>query len=133
MPRTSAAASLTVLPRLRLEPPPHLSKAERDVFVATVNSVKPEHFAAEDAPLLSAYCAAVVQERAIVASLAKAAEDEVDRLRAAHDRIAGTLVKLARALRLGPMARDATHRRRPGTVRPAGERPWDYRRSGEAS
>jgi hypothetical protein len=116
-----------LLPSPRLEPPPGLSQAEREVFKATVNSVKPEHFAAEDAPLLSAYCAAVLEERTIASALTEASEDDVDHLRIARSRAAGDLIKLARALRLGPIARDATHRRRPGTVRSGGERPWDYR------
>ena len=126
MPRASAA-SLILLQGQRLEPPPHLSKAERAAFVEVVDSVKPEHFVAEDAPLLCAYCAASLQERAIAAALANASAEEADRLRAAHSRAAGDLVKLARALRLGPMARNAAYnRRRPGTTRPSGPRPWDY-------
>ena len=57
MPRKSAVAIATLEPRgRRLEPPPGLSEAERTAFVATVRSVKPGHFAAEDAPLLTAYC-----------------------------------------------------------------------------
>jgi hypothetical protein len=124
MPRASAA-SLTLLTGLRLEPPGSLSAAERAAFVATVESVNADHFAAEDLPLLSAYCAASVQERAIAAALVGASQEDVDRLRAAMSRAAGDLVKLARALRLGPMARNA-NRRRPGTTRPSGERPWNY-------
>ena len=57
MPRKSAVAIATLEPRgRRLEPPPGLSEAERAAFVATVRSVKPGHFAAEDVPLLTAYC-----------------------------------------------------------------------------
>ena len=76
MPRKSAAAIATLEPRgHRLEPPPGLSEAERAAFVATVRSVKPGHFADEDAPLLIAYAAAIVQERAIAQEL-EAAEEE---------------------------------------------------------
>ena len=126
LPRTSSAASpLVLLQGQRLEPPPHLSKAERAAFLATVESVKPEHFAPEDLPLLCAYCAVSVQERAIAAALAGSPGDEVANLRAALSRAAGDLVRLARSLRLGPLARNA-NRRRPGTTRPSGERPWDY-------
>ena len=66
MPRKSAAATATLDPRgHRLEPPPGLSEAERAAFVAAVRSVKPGHFADEDTPLLTAYAAAIVQERSI--------------------------------------------------------------------
>jgi hypothetical protein len=137
MPRKSAAATATIEPRgHRLEPPPGLSGAERAAFVAAVKSVKPGHFAAEDEPLLVAYAAAIVQERAIARDLEAAeAEDEEeekaktkDRLRTAHGRVAGSLTRLARALRLGAMARaPSRHRRLPGTVEPSGPPPWEYR------
>ena len=136
MPRKSAAATATIEPRgHRLEPPPGLSEAERAAFVAAVKSVKPGHFAAEDEPLLVAYAAAIVQERAIARDL-EAAEDEdeeekaktKDRLRTAHGRVAGSLTRLARALRLGAMARAPSRNRRLlGTVEPSGPPPWEYR------
>jgi hypothetical protein len=130
MPRKSAAAIASLDPRgKRLEPPPGLSEAERAAFVAAVQSVKPGHFAAEDVPLLTAYAAAAVQERDIAHEL-EAAEDEKAKaaLWTAHGRVAGSLTRLARALRLGAMARDPTRsRRRPGTVEPSGPPPWEYR------
>ena len=55
MPRASAA-SLILLQGQRLEPPPHLSKAERAAFVEVVDRVKPEHFVAEDAPIAPPPC-----------------------------------------------------------------------------
>jgi hypothetical protein len=130
MPRKSAAAIATLEPRgHRLEPPPGLSEAERAAFVATVRSVKPGHFADEDAPLLVAYSAATVQERAIAQELEAAEEEKAkDRLRTAHGRVAGSLTRLARALRLGAMARVPSRNRRPaGAVEPSGPRPWEYR------
>jgi hypothetical protein len=134
MPRKSAVAIATLEPRgHRLEPPPGLSDAERAAFVATVRSVKPGHFAAEDVPLLVAYAAAAVQERVIAHEL-EAAEDEKakDRLWLAHGRVAGSLTRLARALRLGAMARAPSRNRRlPGTVEASGPPPWEYR-PGEA-
>jgi hypothetical protein len=134
MPRKSAVAIATIEPRgRRLEPPPGLSDAERAAFVATVKSVKPGHFADEDVPLLTAYCAATVQERAIAQELdavggGEDAEKAKDRLRTAHGRVAGSLTRLARALRLGAMARAPSRNRRlPGTVEPSGPPPWEYR------
>jgi hypothetical protein len=130
MPRKSAAATATLDPRgQRLEPPPGLSEAEQAAFVATVKSVKPGHFANEDTPLLTAYVAAIVQERAICQELEAAEEEKTkDRLRTAHGRVAGTLARLARSLRLGAMARAPSRNRRlPGTVEPSGAPPWEYR------
>jgi hypothetical protein len=130
MPRKSAAAITVLEPRgHRLEPPSDLSASERAAFVATVKSVRAGHFAAEEVPLLTTYAAAIVQERAIAHEL-EAAEDEKakDRLRLAHGRVAGSLTKLARALRLGPMAREpGRHRRAPSTIEPSGALPREYR------
>jgi hypothetical protein len=54
-------------------------------------------------------------------------EKAKDRLRTAHGRVAGILTRLARALRLGAMARaPSRHRRLPGTVEPSGPPPWEY-------
>jgi len=56
-----------------------------------------------------------------------------DRLRTAHGRVAGSLTRLARALRLGAMARAPSRNRRlPGTVEPSGPPPWEYRHEGKA-
>jgi hypothetical protein len=134
MPRKSAGALAALDPRgQRLNPPPGLSDAERAAFVATVQSVRPGHFTAEEMPLLTAYAAAQVEERDIVRDLeaAKAAEDEKAKavLRTAQGRVAGTLTRLARALRLGPMARNASRNRR-GVAplpEPSGALPWEYR------
>lgn len=131
MPRKSAVAIAALDPRgHRLEPPPGLSAAERAAFVATVRSVRPGHFMAEELPLLTAYASAQVQERAIARDL-EAADDEkvTDRLRAAHGRVAGTLTRLARALRLGPMARNTSRNRRGvgALPEPSGAPPWEYR------
>ena len=78
MPRLSAAASALVLVQgqAALAPPRGLTAAERKIFSATVAAVKPDHFAPEDTPLLTAYCTTVAQERTIAAELAKASEEE---------------------------------------------------------
>ena len=79
MPRKSAAAPAMLDPRgQRLEPPPGLSEAERAAFEATVRSVRPNHFADEDMPLLVAYAAAIAQERAIARDLEAVEEAEDD-------------------------------------------------------
>jgi hypothetical protein len=129
MPRKSAAAIATLDPRgRRLEPPPGLSAAESAAFVATVMSVRPGHFASEERPLLVAYAAAIVQERVIAQDLEEVEDGKAKAgLWAAQARVAGTLVRLARALRLGPMARNPSRNtRRPGTVEPSGTLPWEF-------
>lgn len=135
MPRKSAASIAMVEPQgRRLEPPPDLSAAENAAFVAVVGSVKPGHFAPEDIALLTAYSAAIVDERAIARELANADEKDRAGLRAAHDRRAGALVRLARALRLGAMARAPSRNRRlPGTVEPSGAMPWEYQSARQPS
>jgi hypothetical protein len=134
MPRKSAAAAALLDPRgRRLAPPPGLSAAEREAFIATVMSVRPGHFTAEEVPLLVAYASSIVQERAIACSLEAAVKEPVkDKLRMAHGRVSATLVRLARALRLGPMARNPSRNtRRPGTVEPSGPPPWEYEPDGD--
>jgi hypothetical protein len=129
MPRKSAAALLVLDPRgHRLQPPRGLSKAERLAFVAAVRSVRPSHFAAEDVTLLTAYASATVQERVISKELAAAETETLKKeLRAAHGRVAGSLVRLAGALRLGAIARNPSrHRRAESTVEPNGQKPWEW-------
>ena len=115
----------------RLEPPPGLAAAQRAAFIATVKSVKPNHFAAEDMPIACRRRAAQAEERDIVRDLeaAKAADDSAAKavLRTAQGRNASSLTRLARALRLGALARDPSRNtRRPGTVEPAGPLPWEF-------
>ena len=134
MPRKSTLVPVSIEPRgYRLEPPASLSEAEKAAFIATVMSVRPTHFALEDMPLLVAYAAATVQERAIVKELdavaanAEDADKAKDRLRTAHGRTAGTLTRLAHALRLGAMARNPSRHSRPaGTVEAPGPLPWEF-------
>jgi hypothetical protein len=129
MPRKSAASIIALDPRgRRLAPPRGLSTAEREAFTSTVRSVKPGHFALEDVPLLVAYASATVQERAISREL-ETIETETgkDKLRLAHGRVSGSLVRLATALRLGAMARNPSRNRRASsTVEAEGELPWEY-------
>ena len=113
----------------RLEPPPGLSAAEGEAFLAAVMSVRPGHFTAEEAPLLVTYARAIVRDGVIAEEL-KTAESATAKanLWAAQDRVAGSIVRLTRALRLGPMARNPSRNtRRPGTVEPVGPLPWEYR------
>jgi hypothetical protein len=139
MPRKSSAALKVIEPRgYRPAPPEGLSEAERVAFTAAVCSVRPGHFAAEEVPLLVAFASATVQERAIAQEL-DAAETLTAKaaLWAAHGRAAGTLTRLSRALRLGPMARNPSRsRRRAGTVEAvgaSGELPWEYEPDDEPS
>jgi hypothetical protein len=146
VPRTSAAAALAspLLPdKPRLEPPRGLPKAEKRAFLEVVNSVRPEHFGLEDAPLVAAYAGVLVEERLTRVEIAKAravgdkAEAAGDEKGAAeamateerwarrHARACQTMVVLARTLRLGPKSRiGGEDRRREGQARPAGLQLW---------
>lgn len=53
----------------RLQPPPGLSKALRDVWVQTTSALPPEWFASEQAPVLELYCRHVVRAAQIEAAL----------------------------------------------------------------
>ena len=80
-------------------------------FNEVTSSVKPEHFAIEDRVLLASYATTVLEERSIAARLAKLrAADSSDfkaeiSLSAQHNRVVGSMIALARALRLGPKSR----------------------------
>jgi hypothetical protein len=146
VPRTSAAAALAapLLPdKPRLKPPQGLPRAEKRAFLEVVNSVRPEHFGLEDAPLVAAYAAILVEERLTRVEIAKAraagdtAEAAGDGEGAAeamaaeerwarrHARACQTMVVLARTLRLGPKSRiGGEDRRREGQARPAGLQVW---------
>jgi len=139
MPRTSAAAALAapLLPdKPRLEPPRGLPKAEKRAFHEVVNSVRPEHFGLEDAPLVAAYAGVLVEERLTRVEIAKAraAGDQAEaageekgaaeamaaeeRWARRHARACQTMVVLARTLRLGPKSRiGGDDRRREGQAR----------------
>src|SRR5688572_15120305 len=67
MPRRSAAdleipAPLQSAPR-RLPPPPHLSRAQRDVWIATTAALPGDWFKQDQAPILERYCACTVHAR----------------------------------------------------------------------
>jgi phage terminase small subunit len=51
------------LPSQRLRPPPHLTPAEKEVFVAIVGAVEPRHFHPSDLPLMASYAVSIVQEQ----------------------------------------------------------------------
>ena len=66
MPRKSAASFDVVAVNgkpNRLAPPPHLSKAERALFLETVGAVDPRHFVEGDLPLLCSYVQATLIAR----------------------------------------------------------------------
>jgi hypothetical protein len=72
MPRRSSASLSVISPTgipLRLAPPADLDDAERDVFINTVGSKRPEAFEPSDLPLLAAYARAVVLEQRAAAAL----------------------------------------------------------------
>ena len=84
------------------------------MFRQTVAAVPSDFFRAEDLVLLAAYARAAVLERLAAEQLAAAiaAGGKTGSPAAVHTQVSRTLINLAVRLRLGPRARDPTHRRR---------------------
>jgi hypothetical protein len=114
--------SLVLLPGGRsrtLEPPPEFTAGsiERQIFVETVASAPPDHFAGEDVALLAAYCRAMALERrasdelAACATVGNRASPWLDVYATATRAIATHAVRL----RIGPRSRSAnTRKAKPG-------------------
>ena len=117
MPRRSTAslsiAHLSPLPG-RLQPPPELGAIEAEVFRATVAAAPLGHFAAEDLPLLCAYCRAIVLERRAAEELAAGAVvgSAVSPWLAVHGQMVRALAQLSVRLRIGPKSRAPSNTRR---------------------
>jgi hypothetical protein len=86
--------------RPRLVPPPHLTKAERDIFIEVVASSPSKQFVQTDVLLLASLCQATVLARS---TARKAGRDS--RALATWEKATRTQTMLARALRLTPQAR----------------------------
>jgi hypothetical protein len=116
MPRESQAAMAVtrIGSSVRLAPPAELGEAEVDVFRRTVAAVPAGHFLPEDLDLLAAHARVTVLERQAAAALGEAIASggKVGVLAAAHSQVSRALMNLVVRLRLGPRARDPTHRRR---------------------
>jgi phage terminase small subunit len=116
MPRRSQASltlvHLTAGP-LRLKPPCGLGGVEAQIFRETVASVPPEHFQAEDLPLLEAYSRAAALERRAAEELQSCAVvgGQPSPWLAVHASAVRSLAALATKLRLGPRARNPSNRR----------------------
>ena len=121
MPRKSAASFDVVAVNgkpNRLAPPPHLSKAERALFLETVGAVDPRHFVEGDLPLLCSYVQATL--------IARKASRDASKI-ALWEKAVRAQVALARSLRLTVQSRaDAktVGRRQPSRSGPA---PWEQR------
>jgi hypothetical protein len=122
MPRRSANALsvVSIGPGLRrLQPPADMTEGslERRLFVETVSSVAPDHFAAEDGILLAEYVrtAALAQRASTELAACATAGDRVSPWLEVHSAAVRSLDRLAMRLRLGPRARQPTTQRRPGT------------------
>jgi phage terminase small subunit len=95
MPRKSpAAAAFLSRTATRIRPPDDLTGPERQAFVDLVLACRSDHFQPSDAPLLAAYCRAVVLEKAASAGLAE------DRYVMRDGKSSGCLNVLAQATRI---------------------------------
>ncbi len=116
-----SASDLAILPAVsgtpaRLEPPEHLTEAERKVFLALVDAVDPKHFARADLPLLATYCQATV--------ITQETAHEPSNF-ATWEKAAKLQAVLATRLRLAPQARfDARAAARHQKER-TGPQPWE--------
>jgi hypothetical protein len=107
--KSSALSVISIESVPRLRPPAGLTKAEDAVFRQTVAACAADHFTASDAPLLVAYCQAVL----LVRSTFKDIEVQFHTWQQA----ARTLAMLATKLRLCPHSRSdpkTITRRSPG-------------------
>jgi phage terminase small subunit len=111
MPRQSAAS--LAFPHLirteRLSPPAELSQDERALFVSLVSTTPADHLRPSDAPLLVAYCRAILLEREAAEHLATQGHVTVDNKPSAWFTIQmqahRSMLQLARALKMTPTAR----------------------------
>ena len=122
MPRRSAADLAT--PRIAteprwLEPPKHLTDAERSLFVELVEACAPNHFVKSDLPLLTSYVQATLLSRRAV----NTAFDDKDSL-AIWERATKMQVSLAAKLRLAPQQRADPKTIARNTPKPF-RAPWD--------
>jgi hypothetical protein len=112
--KSKAELSLVHLaPGRRLEPPPELGGIERETFLQTVAAAAFDHFAAEDLPLLTAYCRAAALERRAAEELAVGATvgNQPSPWLSVHASAIRSLERLSVRLRLGPRSRNPTNRR----------------------
>ena len=120
MPRKSTAA-LAIAPVIdarqkRIRPPADLGTDEARLFREIAASCDASHFVASDAPLLTAFCTAVLLSRAA------AAEGDL----AAWEKATKMLAMLATRLRLAPQARaDPKTIARRHAALPTGTPPWE--------
>jgi cellobiose-specific phosphotransferase system component IIB len=113
--RTSTAA-LSVVPvinvgRTRLQPPAHLTREERTLFLQVVTENDPAHFAATDAILLASF----VQASLLVRRMSKAVSKNPDpKTVQSWERALRSQAMLATRLRLAPQSR--MHQRQAGRL-----------------
>jgi phage terminase small subunit len=112
MPRKSSASLSTPSVRdintSRLRPPDGLSESATQVFNEMVQSVGPRHFNRADAPLLTAYCRAVVAHREACDALEREGAVIGGRTSAwvaISERTGWSMAMFARSLRLTPQSR----------------------------
>lgn len=136
-----AALGVSVSTEKRIEAPLHLSDAERNVWIATVNDSPASAFSAKDAPLLAMYCRHVVQADIIADELinfdrAWLSDDDglkrYDRLLAMQEREGRAASSLATRLRLTRQATDhPTTAGRAQAKQAKARKPWELPESAE--
>lgn len=134
-----SAASLSVvqtLPGQRPEPPRELTREQKAIWRAVVQTKPADWFTDDSHPLLVAYCRHITTARDLGATidgfdLALLAEDEhlkrYDRLLAMRERETRAITALARSMRLTQQARYDTKSANTAAKSAPASRPWEYR------
>jgi len=138
-----SAASLAVVspgrPAGLLAPPAGLSAFQSDLWRAVVAGKPAGWFAADTAPLLSAYCRAAAEHRRVDAALALCEDGCLENeeglrryqaLVAVQDKLARQLCTLAVKLRVSQSASMKAERAEAANRRAKGARPWDAGQTG---
>lgn len=125
MPRKSAAELSVITPlgsrRTRLRPPATLGEAERDAFVAVVNSCDPGHFRQSDLPLLCRYAESIVLAELAACELRQGVVigGRVSPWIIIQEKAIRACVALSMRLRLSPQARQPNNPSRKGQPAPS--------------
>jgi hypothetical protein len=129
MPRRSAD-SLSIIPRLpanRVATPAGLSKKERDLWRAVVDSKPAEWFGPDSAPVLTEYVRAAVLCDQLARMVDRALKGQGADLKTAldlRDREARRMASLATKLRLTNQSRYTPQAASTANAKAAGSRPW---------
>lgn len=133
MSKTKPLATVTALPARLLEPPPDLSAEQAEIWASIIVTKPADWFDAGTAPVLAAYCRAVVESRKIAALVEAMTADMLllddglaryKELRKVQGALAGEVNTLARAMRLTQQAKYRADAAFAAEKKASTSRPW---------